>query len=94
MVDIKGLNSYIVRVQGNKHRFVHADHMIHDDSSPRQVMGRNPERPPPSITSVPDSASPWVDQNDQTQDHTCLQVWEKALLTWALLELGPLGREG
>ena len=31
----------IVIVQGNKHRFVHADHLIHDDSSPRQITNTN-----------------------------------------------------
>ena len=34
VVYIKGPNSYIVRVQGTKHRFIHTDHMIYDDSVP------------------------------------------------------------
>ena len=45
VVHIKGPNSYIVRVQGNKHWFVHTDHMIHDDSDPREVTLTNNEYP-------------------------------------------------
>ena len=37
VVDIKAPNLYIVRVQGNKHRFVQADHMIHNNISPRRL---------------------------------------------------------
>jgi hypothetical protein len=32
VVDIKGPNTYLVRVPGNSRRFVHADHLIPDDS--------------------------------------------------------------
>ena len=31
IVQIKGPSSYTVRVPGNKHRFVHTDHLMHDD---------------------------------------------------------------
>jgi hypothetical protein len=33
IVAIKGPNSYLVRVPGNNRRFVHADHIIPDDST-------------------------------------------------------------
>ena len=31
IVQIKGASSYMVKVPGTKHRFVHTDHLIHDD---------------------------------------------------------------
>ena len=37
IIDIKGPSTYLVRVPGNSRRFVHADHLIPDDS----CVGRN-----------------------------------------------------
>jgi len=37
IVQIKGPSSYIVRVPGNKHRFVHADHLMYDDTEETDI---------------------------------------------------------
>ena len=34
----KGPNSYLIRTPGNMRRFVHADHLRHDDSNDREII--------------------------------------------------------
>ena len=43
VVKIKGPLTYVVRLPGNNHRIVHADHMIADDSVNLDQTGRDIE---------------------------------------------------
>ena len=45
VVQVKGANSYVVRMPGNKHRFVHADHLRHDDSERNDVAEEDTAKP-------------------------------------------------
>ena len=47
---IKGPNTYIVRVPGNDRRFVHADHMKHDDSERNPLRVDDSEQKPSGLS--------------------------------------------
>ena len=79
IVQIKGPSSYIVRVPGNKHRFVHTDHLMHDDraepipelqsdvqaSKPlSRTAPVTPVHTPRSISITDETSSPNVDNSD------------------------------
>lgn len=52
IVEVKGPYTYLVRVPGNNRRFVHADHLISDDTT-------RPNGPNPNAQDVPPMTPPW-----------------------------------
>ena len=68
IVQIKGPSSYIVRVPGNKHRFVHTDHLRHSDirtdSESNDHDRRNKTEQLPTLpVTVPKQPAPIVTSN-------------------------------
>ena len=68
IVQIKGPSSYIVRVPGNKHRFVHTDHLRHSDirtdSESNDHDRRNTTEQLPTLpVTVPKQPAPIVTSN-------------------------------
>ena len=51
VVNIKGPLTYIVRVPGNNRRYVHADHLIPDDSKGNSEISIEPEEELPTVRS-------------------------------------------
>ena len=73
---IKGPSSYIVRVPGNNRRFVHADHLINDDTrraSPDHVGTETPQSKSDTYVPVPD---PVMDSSnpEAPPDHKQVEV--------------------
>ena len=72
IVDIKGPSTYLVRVPGNSRRFVHADHLIPDDSQDKtkpvlpELESELPEVP--SDVPVPDIEPAVVVEQGSTSD--------------------------
>jgi hypothetical protein len=62
ILEIKGPNTYIVRIPGNDRRFVHADHLIADDGV--QIESDNSIPVAPSIVpvSMPEESMPILEQ--------------------------------